>query len=126
MDILRRVVAPILLTLHALIHLIGAVVYLQLDRIEGFPYKTTLLNGLWDLGAGGIRVFGVMWLVAAVGLVISAAGMFFDSTWWPPVLAAFALLSLLLTGLDWSVAWVGLAVNVVILTALFVGIRATP
>ncbi len=126
MEILMRVVAPSLVALHALVHLLGAMVYLQIGQVTGFPYKTTVLGGRWELGEGGIEVFGVLWIVAAVGLVVAAAGMFFDSRWWPPVLAAFALLSLVLTTLDWSVAWVGLVVNLVILSALFVGIQKTP
>lgn len=66
-----------------------------------------------------MRVFGGLWLVAAAGLAASAAGMFYDADWWPPMLAAFVLMSLILTGLDWSVAWVGVATNTMVLLVLF-------
>ena len=39
--------AAIILALHGLIHLMGTITYLQIGTIEGFTYKTTLLNGRW-------------------------------------------------------------------------------
>ncbi len=38
-------------------------------------YKTTVLFGRWDLGPGSIRLFGLLFLVAAVGFVVAAIGM---------------------------------------------------
>ena len=56
----------LVLALHGLVHLMGTTVYLKLGELEGMPYRTTLLDGRWDLGDGGIRVVGVLWAVAAV------------------------------------------------------------
>lgn len=78
----------------------------------------TLLNGWWGARRRGIQVFGSLWLVTAVGLAVSVVGRFYDSDWWLPVPAACVLLSLILTGLDWSVAWVGVAMNIVMLLVL--------
>ena len=50
--------------LHGLIHLMGFVAYWPLREIKDLPYKTTLLGGKLDLGAGGMRLFSVVWLVA--------------------------------------------------------------
>jgi hypothetical protein len=30
----------------------------KLANVAGLPYKTTLVNGSWDVGDDGIRVFG--------------------------------------------------------------------
>ena len=54
------IVATIVLVLHGLIHLMGTVAYLQLGVIQQLPYKTTVLGGRWDLGAGGIAVYGAV------------------------------------------------------------------
>jgi hypothetical protein len=64
------IIASIVLVLHGLIHLMGTAVYMKLGTVEGLKYKTTLLGGRWDLGAGGIWVFGALWAVAAVGFVV--------------------------------------------------------
>jgi len=111
--------AALVLALHGLVHLMGTTVYMKLGELEGMPYKTTLLDGRWDLGDGGIRVFGALWAVAAVAFVAAAAGWLGGWDAWRPVLVGATLLSLALTVLDATRAPVGIAVNLGILVALW-------
>ena len=113
------VLATVILVLHGLIHLMGTAAYWKLTGVSGLPYKTTLLNGSWNVGDTGIRVFGVLWTVAAVGFVLSAVGLLARWTWWRSVLLPVTALSLVLTTLDWNVAFAGIAVDAVILAVLF-------
>ncbi len=108
------------LVLHGLIHLLGTAVYLQFAEIPEFPYKTTLLGGYWDVGTVGIRVFGLLWAGAAVGFVIVAVAFLLDETVWRPILLGTSFFSLVLTLLDWTVAYAGIAVNIGILAALVI------
>ncbi len=108
-------VAAFVLYAHGLVHLIGPVLYLRLAGIKGFTYKTTLLGGRWELGSAGIGVFGGLWVLAAIGFVVAATAMLLNSSWWLPVLLTVTLFSLVLTGLDSSLAFAGVAVNVGIL-----------
>jgi hypothetical protein len=110
--------AAAVLALHGLIHLMGTTVYMQWSTIEGFPYKTTLLGGRWDLGASGVRLFGLMWLLAAVGIVVAGVGLFTHAAWLPPVLLVATLLSLAICTLDWELAWRGAVIDLVILVLL--------
>lgn len=107
-----------LLVLHGTVHVLGTAVYLQLAEIPEFPYKTTLLGGRWDLGPGGIRVFGLLWAGAAVGFLIAAAALALDRSPWRTILIGVTLFSLVLTTLDWTVAYAGIVVNVSILLGL--------
>ena len=109
------IIAAIVLILHGLIHLMGTV--------KGLSYKTTLLGGRWDLGEGGITVFGALWAVAAVGFVVAALALLTGWSWWKPVLIGVTLFSLVLTSLDWGVAFAGIVVNLGILAALWLGPR---
>lgn len=111
----------ILLVAHGLIHLMGTTVYLELGTIEGLPYKTTLLGGRWELGADGIRVFGGLWLVPAVGFGLAGTALIAGWPWATPLLAIVTLLSLVLTVLDWDRAYAGAVFNVVVLGALGAG-----
>ena len=104
----------VVLIVHGLIHLMGATVYLRLGEVQGLPYKTTVLNGRLDLGSTGIGVFGALWIVPALGFVLAAMALAFGWNWWLPALVGAALASLVLTGLDWNVAYAGAIVNVVI------------
>jgi hypothetical protein len=112
------IVAVVLLVLHGLIHLMGMAAYLELATVTGIPYKTTLLSGRWDVGDSGIHVFGVLWAIVAVGFVVGAVALFAGSPWWRSVLLTVTGLSLVLTGLDWNVAFAGFFVNVAILAVL--------
>ena len=111
--------AAFVLIAHGLIHLLGTTVYLRLGEVSGFPYKTTLFGNNWDVGSVGIGIFGAMWAVAAVGFVVAAIAMLTGSRWWQPALIGFTVFSLLLTGLDWSLAFAGVALNLVILVLVF-------
>ena len=42
----------------------GTVTYFQLGIFEELPYKTTLLNGSWNVGQTGIATFGALWAEA--------------------------------------------------------------
>jgi hypothetical protein len=113
----------LVLVLHGLIHLIGTVVYLRLGDIQGFTYKTTLIGGRLDLGEGGIRIFGALWILPALGFVFAAVALAAGQEWWWPVLLMTTLLSLALTSLDWNVAFAGAIVNVAILALLWLAPR---
>ncbi|TSA79943.1 ABC transporter permease [Deinococcus detaillensis] len=115
--------AGIVLALHGLIHLLGFVAYLRLATVATLPYKTTFLSGRLDLGVAGTSVFGLAWGVAALRFVLVAAAFFLHWDWWRPALIAVTLLSLVLTVLDVGVAFAGVAVNIMILLALWFGSR---
>lgn len=117
---LLRFLTGIILSLHGLVHLLGTAVYLKLTTIPEFPYKTTVLGGRWDLGPGGIRIFGLLWGVVAAGFLGAALALLLDRTEWRALLLVVTLGSLVLTVLDWTVAYAGIAVNVALLAALFV------
>jgi hypothetical protein len=110
-----QIICALILFFHGLIHLMGTTVYMKLGDLDGFPYKTSILNGRVDLGESGIYIFGVLWAVAAICFVISAAGLFTRWKWNPSLLAGTSILSLVLTGLDWEIASTGFIVNIAIL-----------
>jgi len=119
------IIAAIVLALHGLIHLMGTAVYMKLAVIQQLPYKTTVLGGRWDLGAGGMALFGALWIVPAIGFVIAAIGLWLGAAWWQPLLFSVTLFSLALTALDWNIAFAGVVVNLVILALLWLEPRFT-
>ncbi|WP_161884229.1 hypothetical protein [Deinococcus alpinitundrae] len=75
-------------------------------------------------GAGIIlALHGLIWGVAALGFVLVAAAFLLGWGGWRPGLIAVTLLSLSLTILDAGIAFAGVAVNIVILLALWFGSR---
>jgi hypothetical protein len=60
---------------------------------------------------------GLLWAVVAVGFLGTALTLLLDWSGWRILLFAVTLGSLVLTGLDWTVAYAGIAVNIVILAA---------
>ena len=109
----------IVVFVHGLIHLMGLVAYWQIAEIQELPYKTTLLDGRWNLGEAGIRFFGMLWPVAAIGFAVAAYGLVTQQDWWRAVMLSTTLLSLVITLLDWKVAFLGAVFNVVIVAVVF-------
>lgn len=115
-------------TIHGLIHLLGLVAYWPLATVSELPYKTTFLGGRWDVGAAGMRVFAVLWLVSALGFVVAAGAHRLGQPWWLGIMIGSAILSLAITLLDWSNARIGALISGLLLVILVValGLRATP
>ncbi len=120
-----KTISVIILVVHGLIHLMGPAVYMKLIEIQDFSYKTTLLGGRWDLGENGISIFGAMWVVPAVGFIVISIALLAKWKWWKPILVAVALFSLVLTVLDWSIAYAGAALNIFILVVVGLKLRIT-
>jgi hypothetical protein len=115
------VAAGILVVVHGLIHLMGTTVYMELGTVEGLPYKTTLLGGRWELGAEGIRRFGALWLVPAVGFALAGTALIAGWSWPTSLLVILTVFSLALTLLDWDRAFAGAVFNAAILAAVWAG-----
>jgi len=116
--------AAIVLALHGVVHLLGTAVYLELAEVAEFPYKTTLLGGSVDIGVAGTRAFGVFWALAALGFVAAAGALLADWAHWKLLLVGVTVFSLVLTALDYPVAYAGVVVNLGILAAVVVSLRA--
>ncbi len=114
-----KIIAALILIAHGLIHLMSTIVYMKLGEIPGFNYKTTLLNGRWDLGGNGIRSFGALWIFPAVGFVVIGIALLMNLSWWRSILVPVTLFSLILTDVDWSIAYAGLIVNIAILSLVW-------
>ncbi|CAG0952143.1 hypothetical protein ANRL4_00141 [Anaerolineae bacterium] len=119
MSIIIRLIAAVILFFHGLVHLMGTVVYMKLGTLEQFSYKTTVLNGRIDLGESGIYIFGGLWAIAAIGFVVTAAGLVINWKWNSSLLVSVSIFSLLLTVLDYEIAFTGVFVNIVILGLLW-------
>ncbi len=107
-----------LLVAHGIAHLVGFVVPWRLLASADMPYKTTILAGRIDVGANGIRLVGVLWLL--VGAMTMGAAIAWRLDWPDPMAltAAALLLSLPLCIVEWPLTKIGLAVDVVLLVAL--------
>jgi hypothetical protein len=119
-----RVGFAILLLAHGIAHLPGLLGAWRLATFPELPYHTTLLAGRLDVGDGGMRVMGALWLVVALAFVAAATGAFLGRGWWTSLAVAAALASLALCALEWPAARIGAVVNGVILGGLLVGQRA--
>lgn len=113
-----RFVLAVLLLAHGIAHLPGFLTSWRLASLEGMAYKTTLLSGTINVGDVGIRIIGVLWLLAAVGFVTAGIGTALVVSWWGTLTAGVASFSLVLGVLEWPEARIGVIVNLVILAYL--------
>ena len=121
-------ILSVIVALHGLVHLMGFVAYWPLAKIPELPYKTALLGGRWEVGASGMRLFSLLWLLAALGFLASALALVLGRPAWAPLLLVTALLSLALCVLDWAAAFRGAWIDIALLLVLAVvfGLRVRP
>lgn len=109
-----RYILAVLLLIHGFAHMVGFVVPWRLVKLEEMPYKTTLVGGRWDLGGGGIRLVGVLWLLVG-GVVFTLGGTLALTGVLPGgVFLGVAAVSSLLCVLGWPDSRLGLVANAVI------------
>ena len=109
-------VLALLLLGHGFAHLVGFVGPWKIgkpDRRQ--PYTTTLLAGRLNVGDTGIRVVGILWLLAAVAFGVLALAVLTDAPWWRPAAIWIASYSLVLSILGLPASWVGIAVDIILL-----------
>jgi hypothetical protein len=118
-----RFVLAFLLLAHGLAHLVGFVSSWKLAILAELPYKTTLFSGRVDVGDAGIRVMGVLWLLAALAFLVAAIAVATEASWAVRFTLAAVIASLMLCVVGWPDARIGVAVNVGLPLLLAIGAR---
>ena len=77
-----QVITAIFLILHGAVHLLGFVVPWKIMHVDGMPYTTTVLGGRIDVGNGGIRFVGLLWMLATIAFVMAGIGLLLLAPWW--------------------------------------------
>ncbi len=116
-----RIALAVTLIAHGVAHLVGFLVPWRIGKLHGVPYKTTLLAGRLVVGDAGIRIIGLLWLVAALAFFVSGVSLVFEAPWWPPFTVATAACSLVLAVFGWPDSRIGLPIDALILVYLLVG-----
>lgn len=102
----------IVLVLHGVAHVVGV------------PSHTTLLDGAVDVGDTGMRVMGGLWLAAGLAFAVAGVAAIARAGWWPIAALFAAMFSFLLCVLAWPDARAGAVLDVALVAAIFVGMRA--
>ena len=108
---------------HGVAHLVGFVSSWKLATLAELPYKTTVFSGRIEVGDAGIRVMGVLWLLAALAFVVAAIAVATEAGWAVRFILAGVIASLMLCLVGWPDARVGVAVNVGLVLLLAIGAR---
>lgn len=118
MSSVRRLIS-VAVGLHGMVHVLGFVVAWKLATVQAMSYSTSLLGGNVDVGTGGIRALGVVWLLVAVSFALSAVGIWRRAPWARQLLGATASVSAVVCVLAISTAYAGLVIDLAILAWLW-------
>ena len=114
-----RSILVALLATHGLAHVPGFAVAWRLMTTSETPYRTTVLQGRFDLGVAGIRIYGLCWLALAVGFAVTAFGVAQRWSWWLLAVEALVLVSMGFCILGWPETRVGVMANLLSLALAF-------
>ena len=106
-----RIAMGIFLLVHGLCHFVGFVVPWKILTMKEEPYRTTLMAGALDVGSVGIRLVGVLWLLACVAFMASGIGALASWAWWRTAVVPLALASSVLCVLGLPGAKIGILAN---------------
>jgi len=118
-----RIALAVLMVLHGIAHLPGFLVPWRLIQSPDLPYATTILGGRLDLGGGGIRALGAVWLATALAFCLAGAAAGAARPGWTTAALAVTTFSLALTLAQMPVTRIGLGVNLALLAALLAAPR---
>ena len=113
-----RIAVGIYMLVHGLCHFVGFVVPWKILTMKEEPYRTTLLAGRLDVGSIGIRLVGILWLLACVAFMASGVGALASSAWWRNVMVPLALASSVLCVLGLPGAKIGILANALLLAVV--------
>lgn len=119
------VVIALFLFAHGVAHLVGFSAAWALSPGK-IPHLTTVVGGRFDLGEGGIRTVGLLWLFAALAYAVVAVGAGTRAEWWPGAALVVALGSLGLCVLGWPEAKAGVVLNLVVLGLAVIALGWVP
>ena len=121
-----RFVLVVILVAHGIAHLVGFISSWELATLAELPYKTTVFSGRLDVGDAGIRVIGVLWLLAALAFLVAAIAVATGMSWAGRFMLATVIESALLCVAGWPDARLGLALNVGLVLVLTIGASLHP
>jgi len=119
------VAGGLFLGMHGLVHLMGFFAYWPLAVIPDLAYKTAILGGQVELGVVGMQAFSILWLIPSLGFIATSVAMIGRWNRWQSVLLVVTLISLVVTLLDWQVAFMGTAIDLAILIIFLISSQST-
>ena len=124
MEVEVRVLFAAFLAAHGVAHLVGFLGAWGWLASAQVPHRTTILFGRVDLGEVGIRVFGVLWLLLAVGFLMGGWGVAASQAGVARWLIAMSSVSIAACILAWPDARIGVAVNAAVLVVVAYAVRS--
>jgi hypothetical protein len=116
-----QIALAVILLGHGFAHLPGFLVPWQIARLKEMPYKTTVLADSVNIGDQGVRMVGILWLIAALTFVMSSIGVLARFPGWQSATLIATVFSFFLCIAGWPEARIGVFVNMVIVVFLVVG-----
>jgi len=105
-----HIIFALILIGHGFAHLAGFFLPWRITTRD-MPYKTTILSKSVNVGDLGIRVVGILWLIAALAFAISAVTVLTRASWWFPFTGITTAFSFLICIVEWPDARIGAFVN---------------
>lgn len=106
-----RIALAVFLLAHGIAHIVGFI-------RAWAPTRTTIVGDRIDLGAGWIKLVGILWLFGALAFTVAAAATLVNAAWWPAFTVGLAASSLTLCMLQLPDTKFGVVMNLVLIASV--------
>ncbi|NIM95805.1 MAG: hypothetical protein GTO18_19060 [Anaerolineales bacterium] len=111
------IVVGIILLVHGIGHIMGFLASWT-NLPMGFTDRPWIFSGGIHMKSVVGKVFGLLWLVAMIGFIASAIGIFTNQSWWPTTAVAASVVSLVAIVPWWNTVTPGSRVGAVIVDVI--------
>ena len=115
-----RFLIAFVLAAHGIAHGVGFAVTWHVIATPELPFSTTVFGGRWNVGLDGIRLVGLLWLVAGAACLTAAAALAADASWSVGATIAALVVSLAMCAVGWPAARTGVYLNLGLAAVLIV------
>jgi hypothetical protein len=110
-----KIALAVFLFIHGLAHIVGFLVYWKIMKDKDVEYKTTIFPGNMNVGDGGIRFVGFVYLLVAIAFGFLGYNLLSNGVYFWEYIWTVTIVSTVLTITGWPDTKIGVLANVILI-----------
>ena len=113
-----KIAVALFLFIHGFAHIVGFVVYWRIMKVKDVEYKTTIFPGSMNVGDGGIKFIGFVYLISALAFGFMGYDLLTNGVYFWEYIWTVTMVSTVLCITGWPDTKLGILTNVILIVFL--------